>query len=151
MNILATRRKERGLTQPQVSAELKAADSRMDVGMVSRFESGACLPTREVMPEVEKAYGAPRTELWSWDELDLLAGAPCKAAEGPEEDEPVKGHGRKETRFRKCYRIPREFATSIPKDVLDVCGYSSWQSWHDAALRRLLGEYAARKKARRSA
>lgn len=50
-------------------------------------------------------------------------------------------------RFRKCYRISREFAASLPDDLLQVCGYSSWQSWHDAALKRLLGEYAARKRA----
>lgn len=47
----------------------------------------------------------------------------------------------------KCYRISREFAASLPDDLLQVCGYSSWQSWHDAALKRLLGEYAARKRA----
>ena len=50
-------------------------------------------------------------------------------------------------RFRKCYRISREFAASLPDDLLQVCGYSSWQSWHDAAMKRLLAEYAARKRA----
>lgn len=52
-------------------------------------------------------------------------------------------------RFRKCYRISREFAASLPDDLLQVCGYSSWQSWHDAALKRLLAEYAARSRSKK--
>ena len=42
--------------------------------------------------------------------------------------------------------VSREFAESLPDDLLQVCGYSSWQSWHDAAMKRLLAEYAARKR-----
>lgn len=79
--------------------------------------------------------------------LALLAVAAAFAWSGrPQETEtapPTAPTGR----FRKCYRISREFAASLPDDLLQVCGYSSWQSWHDAALKRLLGEYAARKRA----
>ena len=45
MNKLQERRVFLGLTQPDVSRELRKVDPRMDVGMVSRFERGACLPT----------------------------------------------------------------------------------------------------------
>lgn len=44
MNKLQERRVFLGLTQPDVSRELRKVDPRMDVGMVSRFERGACLP-----------------------------------------------------------------------------------------------------------
>lgn len=36
-----------GLTQPQVSARLKETEPRADVGMVSRYEKGVCLPTAD--------------------------------------------------------------------------------------------------------
>ena len=123
MNRLQERRMALGLTQPQVSARLKETEPRADVGMVSRYEKGVCLPTADQLKALEDVLGAPRTELYD---------APPTAPTG---------------RFRKCYRISREFAASLPDDLLQVCGYSSWQSWHDAALKRLLGEYAARKRA----
>ena len=127
MNRLQERRMALGLTQPQVSARLKETEPRADVGMVSRYEKGVCLPTADQLKALEDVLGASRTELYDAEDLDL----------------PTAPSGR----FRKCYRISREFAASLPDDLLQVCGYSSWQSWHDAALKRLLGEYAARKRA----
>ena len=49
MNRLQERRLSLGLSQPEVSQRLKAVDPRMDVGMVSRFERGVCLPTAEIL------------------------------------------------------------------------------------------------------
>jgi transcriptional regulator with XRE-family HTH domain len=72
MNRLQERRLELGLTLPEVSQRLKAADSRMDVGMVSRFERGACLPTPEVLTALEEVLQAPRTTLFGEDELRAL-------------------------------------------------------------------------------
>jgi len=43
--------------------------------------------------------------------------------------------------------VSRAFEEALPGDLLAVCGYSSWQSWYDAALKRLVGEYGARKRA----
>lgn len=117
MNRLQERRMALGLTQPQVSARLKETEPRADVGMVSRYEKGVCLPTAESRSEASETETAPPT-------------APTG-------------------RFRKCYRISREFAASLPDDLLQVCGYSSWQSWHDAALKRLLAEYAARSRSKK--
>ena len=53
MNRLQERRMVLGLTQPQVSARLKETEPRADVGMVSRYEKGVCLPT----PDQLKAPG----------------------------------------------------------------------------------------------
>lgn len=144
MNMLAKRRTDLNLTQPEVSTALRRADKRMDTGMISRFERGACLPTPPVMEMLETVLQASRFELYSYDDIDLVDMS--YPEEETEEVPPVKPK-RKEIRFRKCYRIPRQFAESLPDDLLAVCGYNSWQSWHDAALKRLLGEYAARKKA----
>lgn len=145
MNRLQERRIALGLTQPQVSEKLKSVEPRADVGMVSRYEKGVCLPTKDQLSALEDLYGVPRTELFDLEDLDLL-GLPPASSEPTEESEkadkaPPPSHA---GRFRKCYRISREFAASLPDDLLQVCGYSSWQSWHDAALKRLLGEYAAR-------
>ena len=52
MNRLQERRMALGLTQPQVSARLKETEPRADVGMVSRYEKGVCLPTADQL----KAY-----------------------------------------------------------------------------------------------
>ena len=94
---------------------------------------------------------ADRLELFDMEDLDLLGTLRDRGAV----QTPTDGSEKKATapppshvgRFRKCYRISREFAESMPDDLLQVCGYSSWQSWHDAALKRLLAEYAARKRA----
>lgn len=135
-----------GLTQPQVSARLKEIEPRADVGMVSRYEKGVCLPTREQLEGLEEVLQADRMALYDAEDLDLLGV--LKREEATEESErpakaPPPSHA---GRFRKCYRISREFAESLPDDLLQVCGYSSWQSWHDAAMKRLLAEYAARKR-----
>lgn len=148
MNRLQERRLALGLTQPQVSARLKEIEPRADVGMVSRYEKGVCLPTREQLEGLEEVLQADRMALYDAEDLDLLgpAGGPDLAgADHPprRSREPPSHVGR----LRKCYRISREFADSLPDDLLQVCGYSSWQSWHDAAMKRLLAEYAAQKRA----
>lgn len=137
-----------GMTQPQVSERLKEVEPRADVGMVSRYEKGVCLPTKEQLSALSEIYGIPMTELYRMEDLDLLGLLPPEQEATVESEtvqrvEPPSHLGR----VRKCYRISQEFASSLPDDLLQVCGYSSWQSWHDAALKRLLGEYAARKRA----
>lgn len=144
-NRLQERRLALEMTQPQVSQKLKETEPRADVGMVSRYEKGVCLPTAPQLAALEELYGMSRTELYDLEDLDLLGilrseEAPTEESEKPQKAPPPSHAGR----FRKCYRISREFAASLPDDLLQVCGYSSWQSWHDAALKRLLAEYAAR-------
>lgn len=146
-NRLQERRLALSLTQPQVSQKLKEIEPRADVGMVSRYEKGVCLPTDAQLSALEELYGVPRTELFEAEDLDLLH---LDLVRSNAADEGATVGARKDRRsadyFRKCYRISREFEESLPDDLLQVCGYSSWQSWHDAALKRLLGEYAARSK-----
>lgn len=72
MNRLQERRLALGLSQPDVSAKLKEIDPRMDVGMVSRFERGACLPTPSVLSALETILQASRTELFGEDELGTI-------------------------------------------------------------------------------
>ena len=76
MNRLQERRMALGLTQPQVSARLKETEPRADVGMVSRYEKGVCLPTADQLKALEDVLGASRTELYDAEDLDLLGALP---------------------------------------------------------------------------
>ena len=60
MNRLQERRMVLGLTQPQVSARLKETEPRADVGMVSRYEKGVCLPTPDQLKALELIPSADR-------------------------------------------------------------------------------------------
>ena len=86
MNRLQETRMLLGLTQPQVSAKLKSVEPRADVGMVSRYEKGVCLPTKDQLAALEDLYGVPRTELFDLEDLDLL-GLPAVESEPTEESE----------------------------------------------------------------
>lgn len=148
MNFLQHYRLSRGLTQPQVSRHLKEVEPRADVGMVSRYEKGVCLPTPAQMETLEAVLGKSRHELYAFEDINLVSAT----AQQPPEPEatapaPVKSDNRSVTKFRKCYRLPREFVNTFPSDLLDICGYVSWDAWHAAAIKRLLSEYAARKRA----
>ena len=96
----------------------------------------------EMMKELRAQQEQQATE-----DLDLLGALPTAESRSEASETETAPPTAPTGRFRKCYRISREFAASLPDDLLQVCGYSSWQSWHDAALKRLLGEYAARKRA----
>ena len=76
MNRLQERRMALGLTQPQVPARLKETEPRADVGMVSRYEKGVCLPTPDQLKTLEDVLGASRTELYDAEDLDLLGALP---------------------------------------------------------------------------
>lgn len=83
MNRLRERRVSLGLSQPEVSARLKEINPRMDVGMVSRFEHGVCLPTLPVLEGLEAILQASRTELYDAD--DLVAICETEGAQGVSE------------------------------------------------------------------
>lgn len=132
MNELKRVRLTNSLSQPQLAQQLKSVEPRIDVGMISRYENSLCLPTRAQLEELERVLETDRISLFGKDALDLLKGV---------------RRTKKEKTFRKAYRISREFQAQIPDDVLAVTGYSSWNAWHLTCLKRLLAEYAARKKA----
>lgn len=153
MNRLQEYRAAAGLTQPQVAAGLKAVEARADAPLVSRYEKGVCLPTAAQLDRLEELLGAGRLELYDLEDLSLvgppgeLGGHPGGTGSRPEHAARKRSDGlsAESPRVRKCYRVPREFAKSLPGDLLEVCGYSSWNSWHDAALKGLLDEYAGKK------
>lgn len=140
-NRLQKRREALGLSQIDVSQRLRAVEPRADVGMVSRYECGVCLPTRPQMEALEQTLEACRLDLYDPMDLDLIPLFPVPPRE-------PKHETRRGVRtMRRCFRMARSFAETLPSDLLEACGYTSWQSWYDAAIKRLLGEYAARKKA----
>lgn len=72
MNKLQERRVFLGLTQPDVSRELRKVDPRMDVGMVSRFERGACLPTTAVLKRLTEVLQASVSDLYSTEDMAAM-------------------------------------------------------------------------------
>ena len=71
-NNLKSRRLELGMTQPELSRLIRKTDPRMDVGMISRLETGACLPTPPVLSALEEALQARREQLYGEEELSAL-------------------------------------------------------------------------------
>ena len=121
-------------TQEELARDLRAVEPRLTPNDISRYETGLCLPTLAQLRALETALSASRLDLYDRQDLDLLAP-----------DKPRDTRSRRV--LRKCFRMDKAFASTLPEDLLSACGYSSWQSWYDAAIKRLLGEYAARKKA----
>lgn len=72
MNKLAQRRRELGLTQPEVSEALKVVDKRVDVGVVSRYETGLSLPTPAQLAALESALQAPASALYDPEDLFII-------------------------------------------------------------------------------
>lgn len=72
MNNLRKRRFELGMSQAKLSDELKKVDSHMDVGMISRFENGVCLPLPNVLKALETALQATAAELFSGEDLQAI-------------------------------------------------------------------------------
>ena len=75
MNRIKERRQELGYTQPDISAYLRSVDPRMDVGMVSRFENGVCLPTEKVMDALCTILQASKAQLWGEEKAREIENA----------------------------------------------------------------------------
>lgn len=87
MNNLKKRRLALGMSQAELSDELKKVDSRMDVGMISRFENGVCLPFPNALKALATALQAPAEELFSGEDLtaiEQLAALPTTDEYSPE-------------------------------------------------------------------
>lgn len=79
MNI-KQRRLELGLTLADVAAACREVDPRIDVPMVSRFESGVCLPTEEVRKRILCTLQIPQDEEHIEDGcLSILREKPLKS------------------------------------------------------------------------
>lgn len=87
MNNLKKRRLELGMSQAELSDALKKVDRRMDIGMISRFETGVCLPLPNALKALEAALQAPAAELFSGEDLTAigeLAALPTADEYSPE-------------------------------------------------------------------
>lgn len=65
MNNLKAARESMGLTQKELASMIKETDPRIDVGMVSRFEIGVCLPTPVVARAFARCLSASVRDLFS--------------------------------------------------------------------------------------
>ena len=72
MNNLRKRRLELGISQVELSGALKKVDSRMDIGMISRFENGVCLPLPNALNALETALQASAEELFGIESLQAI-------------------------------------------------------------------------------
>ena len=142
MSRMQEARTSRKLTQGHVAKLLKEVEPRLDTPLVSKYEAGICLPTKRQIEKLESIYGLDRTEMYAVEDLDLLEIGPKLTA--PENA--LTGGRPKDKRarefFRKCFRISREHEARLPDDLLSVCGFASWQSWFDWAIRMLEAQYA---------
>lgn len=79
MNELKKRRLELGLTLADVAAACREVDPRIDVPMVSRFESGVCLPTEAVRKCIFCTLQIAETDEYAEDGcLSILRENPLK-------------------------------------------------------------------------
>ena len=134
-----------GYKQTDVVARLRTVDKRITEPIYSCMERGVILPTPDTLRELCEMYGVTPLELYRMGEIDLVNCMPSVAL--------CEGHrvDRHRNTRKKTFRLSDATYKSLPLDVLDVCGYSSWQSWFDACLRRLCSQYAAISKARKRA
>lgn len=67
MNIYKEKRIALGLSQKDVASALAKVDSRIDVGMVSRFENNVCVPTDDVRKAYERYLQIDESEVCGED------------------------------------------------------------------------------------
>lgn len=74
MNNLRELRIRAGLKQSDLARICQQTDSRIDVGMISRFENGVCLPTPAMAHALADALGVDIAELYDIPEQFMLEG-----------------------------------------------------------------------------
>lgn len=72
MNNLRELRIAAGMKQPKLAKICQQTDSRIDVGMISRFENGVCLPTPAVAKAIADALRVDVSELYDIPEQFIL-------------------------------------------------------------------------------
>lgn len=81
MNRIRERREELGMKQYELLALLKETDPRMDIGTLSRIESGYVLPaSQDVLAALERHLQAPRSDLF--EDVEVFAVQDTKAPVG---------------------------------------------------------------------
>ena len=118
-NRLKERREALGLSQIDVSQRLRTVEPRADVSMVSRYENGVCLPTRPQMEALEQTLEASRLDLYDPMDLDLMV-PDILLPVSPREPKHETRRGLRT--MRRCFRMARSFAETLPADLLEACG-----------------------------
>lgn len=77
MNRVSERRQELGMTQRELLALLKETDPRLDIGTLSKIETGVCLPSYEIMTALERHLQAPQSDLF--DDIVVFRALHTKA------------------------------------------------------------------------
>lgn len=68
------RRQELGMTQKDLLTKLKEYEPRLDIGTLSRIESGICLPSSQVLEGLECHLQAARSDLFTGLEIFCVEG-----------------------------------------------------------------------------
>lgn len=102
----------------------------IDMPMLSKLERGHCLPTVETMPDLERAYGLPRTRLYDSADLDFGVTASPALPASPKRDRHKLTH-------KKTFRLPMELASVLSPEILNACGYATAHDWFYTCVRRL--------------
>lgn len=80
MNRVSERRQELGMTQRDLLSLLKETDPRLDIGTLSKIETGVCLPSYEIMTALERHLQAPQSDLF--DDIVVFRAQNTKAPVG---------------------------------------------------------------------
>lgn len=83
MNNLKAAREEMGLTQKELAALVQQVDPRIDHALISKFESGICLPTPIVARSLARCLQTSVRDLW--DEEGQMYISTVNAPETPTE------------------------------------------------------------------
>lgn len=132
-------RLEKDLKQTEIVQLLKQVEPRADVGVLSRYENGVCVPTPEQFEVLCTAYGKEPHELYDPAEVDYGVSPPAQAK---------KKDSHKEAGYRLSVRVPQGFISDPVyfKLMLQACGYPTVTAWVCQCAKRLEAEYAARQK-----
>jgi hypothetical protein len=126
----------------------------IDPLMISKFAEGKANPipkdAHKIADVLGGVLGEPLERIWHPSDLDYGVSL-ARQNNSAESLASVKKDIRSKVTVKKCYRIPKSTAEWFTLDKLQACGYTSGQSWYDACVRRLRGEYGAICKAKKIA
>lgn len=72
MNRIREHRIEMGMLHPELADALQEVEPRIDVGMISRYERGVCLPTVEQAGKLCEVLKCDLSELFDVEDIDFL-------------------------------------------------------------------------------
>lgn len=111
----------------------------IDPPMISKFATGKANPIPADAHKIAAALNEPLTRIWHPSDFDYgITRAKKKNA-----TEKIATSHRRNVTVRKCFRISKSTDEWFTREKLQEVGYSSFQSWFDACVRRFKGEYAA--------